>query len=196
MSLSLSCSVRDTGAVVFTVQLFGREAVKADCCVNSQPLPPHLFLFFLFLLFWVFFSPFYYLTGQSGDRRGDGGWHAANVSSLAFILAIFFAFWDTGVLTYPTMTSKLLSQANSDLEDWNWGFKQPKSRVACPQPVLHWGPSVVFLENTWSDTGRFLLSGEEAFYPVERVRPEIREEEYGGDELFWGGGRPETVLSL
>ena len=149
---------------------------------NHQPLPPHLFLFFFFFfLFWVFY-PFYYLTGQSeimtGEEMGDD-MQQMSVCLLFFLL--FFLF----LLLFET------------LESWNirpWHLNSshrliPTLRIEIEASSnLARGPFVVFLENTWSDTGRFLLSGEEAFYPVKRVRPEIREEEYGGDELFWGGG--------
>ena len=112
------------------VQLFGHEATQPSAFTTTSV---SLFLFLLLILGILSLLLFDRTVGDH-DRRGDGGRHAANVSLLAFFLAIFsfaFAFWDTGVLKYPTMTSKLLSQANSDLEDWNWGFKQPSSRTFC-----------------------------------------------------------------
>lgn len=67
---------------------------------NSQPLPPHLFLFFFFLLFWVFY-PFYYLTGQSEimteEEMGDDTQQMSVLLLLCLLFFCFFRHWSLDI---------------------------------------------------------------------------------------------------
>ena len=73
------------------VQLFGHEATQQSAFTTTSV---SLFLFLLLILGILSLLLFDRTVGDH-DRRGDGGRHAANVSLLAFFLAIFsfsFAF--------------------------------------------------------------------------------------------------------
>lgn len=71
----------------FQVQLFRREATQQSAFTATS-----VSLFLLPLILGILSLLLFDRAVGDHDRRGDGGRHAANVSSLAFILAIFLLF--------------------------------------------------------------------------------------------------------
>lgn len=71
----------------FQVQLFRREATQQSAFTATS-----VSLFLLPLILGILSLLLFDRAVGDHDRRGDGGRHAANVSSLAFMLAIFLLF--------------------------------------------------------------------------------------------------------